>query len=36
MQTLDRAAGRLSKGMILSSLIIGGGYVLGSLMKDQQ
>ncbi|MBI3973922.1 MAG: AarF/ABC1/UbiB kinase family protein [Chloroflexi bacterium] len=35
MRNLNRAAGRLSLGMIAGSLIIGGGYVLGSLLKSK-
>jgi predicted unusual protein kinase regulating ubiquinone biosynthesis (AarF/ABC1/UbiB family) len=36
MRQLNRAAGRLSFGMIAGSIIIGGGYVLGALMKDRR
>jgi ubiquinone biosynthesis protein len=32
-KTLSRAANRLSLGMIVSSLIVGGGYVLGARIK---
>ncbi|HBY98482.1 MAG: AarF/UbiB family protein [Ardenticatenaceae bacterium] len=34
MQNVTQAANRLSLGMIVGSLIIGGGYVLGSIMKS--
>jgi ubiquinone biosynthesis protein len=33
MKTLSRAANRLSLGMIVSALIVGGGYVLGARIK---
>jgi len=33
MKSLDGAVNRLSLGMMVSSLIIGGGYVLGALIK---
>jgi ubiquinone biosynthesis protein len=33
MKTLNGAVNRLSLGMVASSLIIGGGYVLGALIK---
>src|SRR5438270_1898489 len=36
VQTLDRATSRLSRGMIVSSLVIGGGYVLGALLKGRR
>jgi ubiquinone biosynthesis protein len=36
VQTLDRATSRLSRGMIVSSLFIGGGYVLGALLKGRR
>jgi ubiquinone biosynthesis protein len=36
MKSLNRAATRLSLGMIVGSLIIGGGYVLGALIKTDE
>jgi hypothetical protein len=33
MKSLNRAANRLSLGMIASALIVGGGYVLGALIR---
>jgi ubiquinone biosynthesis protein len=33
MKSVNRAVNRLSLGMLASSLIIGGGYVLGALIK---
>ena len=31
--SLDRTTGRLSRAMVSSALLIGGGYVLGSLLR---
>lgn len=36
MQSLNRLAGRISRSMVLSSVIIAGGYVLGSLVRRAQ
>lgn len=36
MQTLNRAAGRLSMGMVLSALIIAGGSVAAALLKRER
>ena len=33
MKSVDGAVNRLSLGMLTSALIIGGGYVLGALIK---
>jgi ubiquinone biosynthesis protein len=35
VSTLNRAASRLSVGMIAGSLIVGGSFVLGSLMRER-
>ncbi len=32
-QTVERATKRLSRSMLASSLLIGGGYVLGALLR---
>jgi ubiquinone biosynthesis protein len=34
--SLDRTTGRLSRAMVSSALLIGGGYVLGSLLRRGQ
>ncbi len=33
-QTVERATKRLSRSMIAGSLLIGGGYVLGAILRQ--